>query len=79
MNILSIKQRHELLDRLQALGRLQNQLWQEASAVADELVGCKLDDVLEQVPEIALVMAGPGEDLTFDEVDKFLVSCRSIV
>ena len=79
MNTPTIKQKHELLDRLQTLGALQNQLWEEASAIADEMLDCALDAVLEQVPEIALATAGPDDELTFDDVDKFLVGCRSIV
>jgi hypothetical protein len=36
MNNLSAEQRVELLDRLGTMARLQDELWQEAMAIADE-------------------------------------------
>jgi len=79
MNIISPEQRHELLDRLRTMAMLQNWLWQEAITISDELLDCELDSVLGQVPNLAVATAGPGEDLTYDDLDNFVEHCRRIV
>jgi hypothetical protein len=79
MNVLSAERRHELVDRLRTMAMLQNWLWQEAIMVSDELLGCELDAVLEQVPDLAVATAAPGEDLTCDDLDNFVERCRRIV
>jgi len=79
MNTLNAEQKRELLDRLRTMAMLQNWLWQEAIIVSDELLDCELDAVLAKVPDLALATAGPGEDLTDDDLDNFLEHCRQIV
>jgi len=79
MNNLSAEQKPELLDRLRTMAMLQNWLWQEASAISDELLDCELHAVLEQVPDLALATAGPGEELTYDDLDLFVEHCQRTV
>lgn len=78
MNTLTTEQRHELLDRLQTIAMLQTWLWKEATTIADELLDCELDSVLDQTPELALA-CGPGGELTYEDLDDFIDYCRRIV
>jgi hypothetical protein len=79
MNNLSAEQNLQLLDRLRTMARLQNRLWQEAMTIADELLDCELDAVLEQVPNLAVATSAPGDDLTYDDLDDFVNHCGRIV
>ena len=54
MNIVDPELRSNLLDRLRVIATLQQWLWQEATVIADEILDCELDAVLEQVPNLAL-------------------------
>jgi hypothetical protein len=78
MNTLNTEQRRDLLDRLRKIATLQNSLWQEAKTISDELLDCELDAVLQQVSDLAVATAGPGEDLTYDDVDSFVAHCQRL-
>lgn len=79
MNRVTPEMRGNLLDRLRVTAMLQQWLWNEATTIADEILDCELDAVLDQLPELALASSGEGEDFTEDDLDDFLEYCGRIV
>ncbi len=51
--------RSNLLDRLRVMATLQQWLWDEATTIADEILDCELDAVLDQLPDL---VANGGDD-----------------
>lgn len=60
MNILGTENRSELLKRLRKMAMLHDSLWEVARSISDELLDCELEAVLEQVQDLACLMAGRG-------------------
>jgi hypothetical protein len=79
MNTVTPEMRDNLSDRLKVMAMLQQWLWDEATTIADEILDCELDAVLDQLPDLALASSGEGEDLTDDDLDGFLEYCGRIV
>lgn len=79
MNTLTPEMRANLLDRLRVMATLQQWLWDEATTIADEILDCELDAVLDQLPDLALASSGECEDLTEDDLEGFVEYCGRIV
>ena len=74
--MLNSDEREKLIARLQTIAWLQQQLWEQAIAVADDVLDCELEPVMNTIPELALAF-GAGEDLTDEYLNAFVDHCRT--
>lgn len=79
MKMVDAEMRGNLLARLRVMAILQQRIWDEAITIADEILGCELEVVLDQVPDLASALCSEGEYLTEDDLDDFLEYCGRIV
>src|SRR5690349_10632067 len=75
-SMLNADERQELVVRLQTIRSLQGRLWEQAVAVADDVLHCELEPVMDSIPELALAFA-EGEDLTDEYLNRFVDHCRT--